>query len=113
MGAIEYGSTRAVRALAEAGVPADNLFMAAGLGRVDVMRELLARGADLDARYWRYGTALHATAAMGQKDADQLLLERGADASLINVWESTPVDTARFFGHEEVARLIEQRRRAT
>jgi ankyrin repeat protein len=111
MGAIEYGMPLSVQALVEAGVPIENLFIAAGLGRVDLMRDLLARGADVNARAWRYGTALHAAAAMGQKEAAAFLLDHGADPSLINVWESTPADTARYFGHLGVAELIDGHRR--
>ena len=108
MGAIEYGLQRSVQAYADAGAPVENLFVAAGLGRVDALEALLARGADVDARLWRHGTALHAAAALGREEAVRFLLARGADTRPRNVWQSTPADTARFFGHAKLAELMER-----
>jgi ankyrin repeat protein len=112
MGAIEYGLTRAVDAFVEAGAPAANLFVAAGLGRLDVMDALLSTGAGVNERFedGGFGTALHAAAAMDQADAAGWLLDRGADPTLLNRWESTPDGTAAFFHHDDVAALIRARR---
>src|SRR5262249_18729509 len=48
MCAIEYGSTRAVAAFVESGAAVENAFLAAGLGRMDVLRDLLACGVDIN-----------------------------------------------------------------
>jgi ankyrin repeat protein len=111
MHAIDSGAGLAVAAMVEAGVPVDNLFVASALGRLDLMEDLLSRGAEINARgsNW-HSTALHAAAGMDQKAAALFLLDRGADRSLHNVWEAAPADTARHFGHHELADLIDAHR---
>jgi ankyrin repeat protein len=76
---------------------------------VDVLEDLLSRGADINARgsSW-YSTALHAAAGMGHTRAVLFLLDRGSDTSLHNVWDAAPADTARHFDHPDVAALIER-----
>lgn len=100
--------------MVEAGVPVENLFVAAGLDRVDLMPDLLMRGVDINARLTTWSsTALHAAAGMGHETAVRFLLDRGADSSLRNVWGGTPAGTARFFGHPDIARLIDTFRAST
>jgi len=106
MCAIEYGMPLAVAAFVEAGAPIDNLFIAAGVGRIDVLKDQLSQGVDINTRFRGQGTALHAAAGVGQKEAAALLLERGADTRLHNVWDARPADTANFFGQTELAELI-------
>jgi ankyrin repeat protein len=107
-GAILYDSPLAVAALVDAGVPVDDLLTAAGTNRADLVRRLLAAGADVDARFDGGVTALHAAAAMNQVDAARVLLEHGADATLRDDdWDNTPAGWARHFGHVALAELIE------
>jgi ankyrin repeat protein len=106
MCAIEYGLTRSVPEFIKAGTPIDNLFIAAGVGRLDLVQDLLAKGIDINTRFRGYGTALHAAAGMNQKDVVVYLLERGADMNLHNTWGSSPEDTACFFGHKELSEFI-------
>ena len=106
--AIDSGAPLTVRALVEAGLPVENLYVAAGVDRVDLMADLLTRGADINGRYTDWSsTPLHAAAGLGHEKAVRFLLDRGADRTLINVWGGTPAGAARFFGHDDVARLIE------
>jgi ankyrin repeat protein len=111
MGAIEYGMPRAVSALVEAGTPIDNLFVAAGVDRLDVIGQLLSQGVDVNTRFREggYSTALHAAASMGHERAASLLLERGADPTAINKWGATPASAARFFDRPDMAELIERK----
>jgi ankyrin repeat protein len=102
-----HGALRSAQALAEAGVPIDNLFTAAGLEQIPVMTRLLEGGADINARYQGSTTALHAAAGNGRRESVRLLLEQGADVTLRNVWGGTPASAARYFGHPDVAELIE------
>jgi ankyrin repeat protein len=106
MCAIEYGLTRSVPELVAAGTPIDNLFIAAGVGRLDIVKDMLAQGIPINTRFRGYGTALHAAAGMNQKAVLEFLLERGADTNLHNTWGSLPEDSAYFFGHHELAELI-------
>jgi ankyrin repeat protein len=106
--AIETGASQAATALVEAGVPIGNAFAAAGVGRVEMIADCLARGADVNGRYTGWSsTPLHAAAGMGHAEAVRFLLACGADRTLRNVWGGTPAGTARYFGHDEVAALLE------
>jgi hypothetical protein len=106
--AIDSGAARAAAAIAAAGVPIETLFAAAGLDRLDVMADLVSRGADVNARWTPWSsTALHAAAAMDRAAAARFLLEHGADRSLENIWGATPAGAARYFGHAGIAALID------
>jgi ankyrin repeat protein len=106
--AIAYGLSRSVKALVDAGVPVDNLLVAAAVGRLDVLEELLARGEDVNTRFAFGCTALHAAACLGQVEAAALLLRHGAEPRLRESrWGGTPVENARHIGLNEVADLIE------
>jgi ankyrin repeat protein len=110
--AITHGLPRAAAALAEAGVPVDNLFVAAGLGRRDVLEQLLAAGADVNQRFADGYTALLAAAGMGNDEAVQVLLEHGADTTPRDTsWNDTAAEKARHFKHPKTAELIEAYRR--
>lgn len=106
MCAVEYGLTRSVAEFIRAGAPIDNLFIAAGVGRLDIVRSLLSQGVDINTRFRGYGTALHAAAGMNQKDVVVCLLERSADTRLHNTWGALPEDSAYFFGHHQLAEFI-------
>jgi ankyrin repeat protein len=108
--AISFGRPRSAGALARAGVRVDDLFVAAGVGRTDVPTALLDAGADPDARFAHNLTALHAAAATGHLAAVELLLDRGASATLREArWAATPASIAAYNGHPDVAALLESR----
>ncbi len=107
--AIDAGLPRSAAALAEAGLRLDNLLFAGAVNRVDVLEELLARGADVNTRYWAGYTALHAAAVMGHEEAVELLLSRGANPALREEkYGDTPADKARWRGHTAVVELLER-----
>ena len=89
------------------------LFVAAKFGKVEVVKELLARGADPtifftapDGRY-SPGTALHHAARFGYLDVVELLLDAGADPASYDQYASTPLHQALRGEHVSVAaRLI-------
>ncbi len=107
---IERGTHRSARALAEAGLPLDNLLLAAAANRVDTLAALLAAGADVNERHRDGYTALHAAAVLGHAEAVAFLLDRGADPHVRETAHGgTPAGKARWRGHHEVAALIEAR----
>jgi ankyrin repeat protein len=92
----------AVRLLDERGERADPtdldkpLFWAAGRGRSAIVDLLLARGANIDAKYSGGWTPLMHAAEQGQQKVTELLLRRGADV------------TARNFGNHTAERRASQ-----
>jgi ankyrin repeat protein len=107
---VERGTHRGARALAEAGLPLDNLLLAAAANRIDTLAELLAAGADVNERHRDGYTALHAAAVLGHAEAVAFLLDRGADPRVRETAHGgTPAGKAHWRGHHELAALIEAR----
>ena len=63
-------------------------------GRVDRIRDLIARGADVNARNYKGQTALHCAARAGFVDIVSLLLEHGAEVDLRDRAGHTPLIAA-------------------
>lgn len=75
-------------------------------GSVEIVRELLAHGADVGARQDLGFTALHGAAVEGGEEMIRLLLEHGADPSAENDAGKTPGELARERGREQAAQLL-------
>jgi ankyrin repeat protein len=105
--AILHGAPRAAAALAAAGAPVDTLLAAAGLDRVAALDELVAGGADVNARFAGGATALHAAAATGAARAVDWLLAHGADPTLREErWGATPAGMATYYSHAAIAATL-------
>lgn len=72
----------------------------------EIVRMLLAAGADPNARSASGGTPLHTAAFTGNTAILQMLLAAGADPTLADDKGHTPLDIARDRGHSEVSALI-------
>ena len=70
------------------------------------MRLLLERGADPNARQQLGFTALHGSAASGDRETAELLLAHGADPQATNDEGKTPADFAAERGHTEFAEWL-------
>src|SRR5581483_1040681 len=85
----------------------DRLHEAARLGDVKAVKELLDKGADVNARNRFGATPLWFAAYKNRADVVKLLLERKADPNLRDhVWESTPLALAAAFGSNDAVRLL-------
>lgn len=72
-----------------------------------MLADLLARGAEVNTRYWQGYTALHAAAVMGHREAVAFLLARGADPALRELkYGDTAADKARWRQHPGVVALL-------
>src|SRR5260370_30482058 len=91
-----------------AGKPA--LRLAAEKGRDEVMKLLLERGADVDARGWYGRTALHGASYKGVLEAVRLLLEHGADVEAKDIYGQIPLQSAAAAEGEyhEVVKLLRE-----
>ena len=81
------------------------LFLAAGEGRLDVVRYLLDQGADVNAREQQGRTALTEAAFYGRLSVIKELLLRGADVNAI-ADETTALDIAIKSNHTGMIELL-------
>lgn len=79
------------------------LMMAALKGNVDIVRELIARGADVNMPGW---TPLHYAATGGQPEIIRILLEAHAYIDAESPNKSTPLMLAAQYGTEDSVRLL-------
>jgi ankyrin repeat protein len=109
--ALPHREFEAVDALIRNGARVD-LVVAAGLGRVDEFRRLLASAND-DANYENRQRALALASQLGYPGIVRLLLDAGEDPNRYNPVgthaHSTPLHQAAAGGHAEVVRLLVER----
>jgi len=69
---------------------------------------LLEAGAEINLPNRSGFTPLHHAGEAGSKEAAALLIAKGADLTLRNARNQTPIETALAFRHPEVAKVIRQ-----
>lgn len=77
------------------------LDIAATLGRVEIMKELLQRGADVNSVTPKGFCALHHASAWGRLDAIKVLFEHNCNLQQRNVHNERPRETALRYNHTE------------
>ncbi|MCA9311046.1 MAG: glutaminase A, partial [Phycisphaerales bacterium] len=83
-----------------------DLCWAASEGDCEGIQRLVVRGADVRGADYDGRTPLHLAAADGRLDSVELLLRLGADPTVRDRWNNTPVEDAQRAGHDVVARLL-------
>ena len=92
--------------------PSMSIHDAAAKGNIEVVKQHLAAGADVNAKDEGEQTPLHQAAGEGQKEIAELLIAEGADVNAKdrNAWPSgvgrTPLHEAAEYGHTEVGELL-------
>lgn len=76
-----------------------SLFAAAESGDLERARDLLDRGADLNARDDTKATPLHIAARYGHFDVVELFIANGADVNARDMYLTTPLHEAAFKGY--------------
>ena len=82
------------------------LHLAATRGRLDLVRMLLKRGAEVQARGIRGYTPLFSAVEGGNPDVVRLLLDHGADVHIRDKNENNALHIAAVHGHLEIARML-------
>ncbi len=107
------GHLDAVRWLLEHGVPLERqgnnwgaLHYAVFNGHQKLVEELIARGANVNARSPNLSTPLILAAREGRDDLARLLLESGANPKAQNDWGDTPLTMAMRYDHLHLAKMI-------
>ena len=113
--AVLTGSIKDVDALLTNGISPDILFdgctalhLAAGDGRLQVIKVLLRAGAEVDVRSWGGGTPLYVAVQMGQLAAARRLIEAGADPALTDNQGNTLLHLACYNGRTDIAKWLLQ-----
>jgi hypothetical protein len=88
------------------------LFYAIEKNNVGYARKVLAMNFDADLHHENGYTALGYSAAKGNPQMVELLLENGASPALVTKEGDTPIELALRFGHAEIADLLRQARQA-
>ena len=78
----------------------------AGAVDIEIVRLLLAKGADPNARSQSGSTPLHTVGFTGDRASLDLLLKHGADPEIKNNDGKTARDIARERGHQKIADLL-------
>ena len=90
-----------------AATPQMSLHEAALLGNMEVVRQYIDSGADLNEKDPAGGgNPLHTAASFGQTEVVLALLNAGIDVNYINNEGSTPLHTAAFFGRIEIVKAL-------
>lgn len=85
------------------------LFRAAARGVPDMARELIDRGANVNARSNRGITPLHRAAQNGHVEIVEMLLDGGAEPDIEANDGETPLSMAESSGHDAVVSLLRAR----
>lgn len=86
-----------------------DLIEAVKKGRVEIVHAFIAKGASVDARDEKGGTALHWAVARGRRDVIELLLTHGADADVPDAAGCSALELAERRELREIAEALRRR----
>ena len=86
--------------------PEISILTAAFDGNIEIVKQLLAAGADVNAKDGDGTTPLHCAADAGRKEIVELLIANGADVNAKNFQSKSPLDLAVKYKQTELADLL-------
>lgn len=102
-------SQRTVRVLKRLGANHDgwdNYFTAAKEGKVEIVKDLIAKGICINARDEKKSTALMFAVANGQAEVVELIIEAGADVNAKNNDGFTALIIAVYFNQKDISKVL-------
>ena len=81
-----------------------SIHYAAEDGNIEVVKQHLVAGTDVNAKYRSEKTPLHNAAEYGHKEVAELLIAEGADVNAKDTFSTTPLDYTK--RHPEIADLL-------
>ena len=86
--------------------PSVDIHEAARTGNIEVVKQYLAAGGDVNAKNKKGKTPLHFAAIYDHQEIAELLIAEGADVNTMSNKGKTPLDWAIEEGHTETADLL-------
>jgi ankyrin repeat protein len=86
--------------------PSVDIFKAARTGNIEVVKQYLAAGEDVNAKDNFGRTPFHLAAFYGRKELVELLIDNGADVNAKDNFGRTPFHLAAFYGRKELVELL-------
>jgi hypothetical protein len=82
------------------------LYYACLVGLVAPARDLIGKGADVNAQGGEFGNALQAASSKGHQEIVKLLLDKGADVNAQGGEDGNALQAASSKGHQEIVKLL-------
>ena len=86
--------------------PNTSLFRASMDGNIEVVRQHLAAGSDVNEKFYKGRTSLFNAVQKGHKEIAELLIDSGANVNVKGEEGVTPLHFAALFGRPETAKLL-------
>ena len=86
--------------------PDNSIGSAARKGNIKAIKQHLAAGADVNAKYADGSTPLHFAAVVGRREVVELLIAEGAEVNVKDKYDGTPLHSATANDHKEIAELL-------
>jgi ankyrin repeat protein len=86
--------------------PSVNIYKAAATKNIEVVKQYLAAGNDVNKKNVVSQTPLHYASASGDKEIIELLIGKDADLNATDKFGKTPLDLANMNGRTETADLL-------
>jgi ankyrin repeat protein len=103
---LSLGGETAISANVEDGYDRTPLWFAAFHGHSEMVKLLLDKGANIQARGGGYGNALYAASREDQEQVAMLLIDRGADVNAHCGSDGNALNAASHKGHEQIVKLL-------